>query len=537
MPDHEILGAFAGIVTRGHMNNTYKFALARFLLDHAARGGPEQVRYRQIARHFMRYYWAQECKFRLRQGPANQQPEIITIIREEFPEHAYPQTFAEIGREEPGSVRRCVENIAKKCFDDVVPRFQKVDGRERKIFYEYIAMGYHDSSDNKRIDPRGGILVNREAMRVLRDNWAALHSRVTLEWAKFLEKLNPGIPDMVDKVEATTLVFEDVPDHEILGAFAGIVTRGHMNNTYKFALARFLLDHAARGGPEQVRYRQIARHFMRYYWAQECKFRLRQGPANQQPEIITIIREEFPEHAYPQTFAEIGREEPGSVRRCVENIAKKCFDDVVPRFQKVDGRERKIFYEYIAMGYHDSSDNKRIDPRGGILVNREAMRVLRDNRAALHSMVTLEWAKFLEKRNPGMPNMVNKAECAMADSHDQQKFLGVLAPLFDSCFYCGEDLVRGKRMHVDHVIPYDYVGDTELCNLVLACQKCNYKKRGLLPTRPLFDKLLERNSNSKYLAEIPHLGESVENMSVGSIGIEWHYANAKLRGYPVWQGR
>ena len=537
MPDHEILGAFAGIVTEGHKNNTYKFALARFLLDHAARGGPEQVRYKQIAEHFMRYYWVQECKFRLRQGPANQQPEIITIIREEFPEHAYPQTFAEIGRERPESVKRCVARITRVCFDDVVPRFQKVGGRERRIFYKYIASECRGGSDNKKIDPGGGILVNREAMRVLRDNRAALDSMVTREWTKFLEKRNPGMPNMADKVEATTLVFEDVPDHEILGAFAGIVTEGHKNNTYKFALARFLLDHAARGGPEQVRYKQIAEHFMRYYWVQECKFRLRQGPANQQPEIITIIREEFPEHAYPQTFAEIGRERPESVKRCVARITRVCFDDVVPRFQKVGGRERRIFYKYIASECRGGSDNKKIDPGGGILVNREAMRVLRDNRAALHSTVTLEWAKFLEKRNPGMPNMVKKAECAMADSHDQQKFLGVLEPFFGSCFYCRGELARNKCMRVDHVIPYDYIGDTELCNLVLACQKCSCKKKGQLPPRPLFDKLLERNSNSRYLAEIPRLGESVENMSVGRIGMEWHYANAKLRGYPVWQGR
>lgn len=330
--------------------------------------------------------------------------------------------------------------------------------------------------------------------------------------------------------------FEDVPDNKILDAFVGIVTRGHKNNTYKFALARFLLDHAARGGPEQVRYRQIAKHFMRYYWVQECKFRLRQGPANQQPEMITIIRKEFPEHSYPQTFAEIDREEPGSVRRCVENISKKCFDDVVPRFQKSGARERKIFYEYIAREYHDSSDNKKIDPGGGILVNKEAMRVLRDNRAALHSMVILEWVRFLEKRNPGMPNMANKVECVMIGRRDQRKFLKMLEQFFDNCFYCGEDLIRGKCTHVDHVIPYDYIGDTELCNLVLACQKCNCKKLGLLPPQPFFDKLLKRNSNTKYLAEIPRLEDSVENMSVGGMSMEWHYDNARRRGYPVWRG-
>lgn len=328
--------------------------------------------------------------------------------------------------------------------------------------------------------------------------------------------------------------FEDVPDSEILGAFTSIVTKGAKNSTYKFALARFLLDHSAHHGPEQVRYKDIAKHFFRYYWAQECKSRLRQGPAGQRPEIVKIIRKEFPKDAYPQTFSELAREEPKRVRECVATITKKCFDDVIPRFQKTGKDARELFYKYYAKEYHDSADNKKIDPCGGILVNRAAMRVLERNHAVLHGVVILEWARFLEKRNFGSPNMINKVECLASGRRNQRKFLKILEPFFERCFYCERLLDMGACTHVDHVIPYDYMGDTELCNLVLACQRCNCKKLGYLPPQQFLDLLLKRNSER--LSDIPCLEDSVGNVSAHGMDIKWHYANAKRHGYPVWRG-
>lgn len=283
-----------------------------------------------------------------------------------------------------------------------------------------------------------------------------------------------------------------------------------------------------------MRYKDIARHFLRYYWAQECKSRLRQGPAGQRPEIVKIIREEFPKDAYPQTFSDLAREERDRVRETIVKITENCFDDVIPRFQKTGGMTRELFYKYFAKEYHDSSDNKKIDPSGGILVNKAAMHVLGRNYAALHGVVILEWARFLEKRNFGSPNMINKVECTTSGRRNQRKFLKILGGFFERCFYCGRLLDMDVFTHVDHVIPYDYMGDTELCNLVLACQKCNCKKLGFLPPRRFLDKLVERNSER--LSEIPCLEASVDNMSALGMDMRWHYTNAKRHGYPVWRG-
>ncbi len=48
-------------------------------------------------------------------------------------------------------------------------------------------------------------------------------------------------------------------------------------------------------------------------------------------------------------------------------------------------------------------------------------------------------------------------------------------------------------IHVDHFIPWSYVFEDELWNLVLTCRKCNLKKHSSLPSEKFIFKLVERN--------------------------------------------
>ncbi len=304
-----------------------------------------------------------------------------------------------------------------------------------------------------------------------------------------------------------------------------ILARSGKNNTYKFAFARFLLDYSSEKDVVQVRYSEIAKYFFRYYWLQECKSKLLQGPLNQQPEIITIIRKEFAGEAYPYTFKELERKKPTKIESCVELITKRCFDDVVPRFQ---GRE-KIFFDYSATEYHDSADNKKINPLGEILMNPDAIRFFKNNHDVLFKAVILEWVRFLEARNLGMPRLVSKIEANDIGPRDQAKFRRLLELFTDTCFYC-KGVLEPNKTHVDHVLPYDYIGDTELWNLVLACQACNCKKLNNLPPRKYITALKERNTKH---ATLRPMQKSLHSLNHGTRDIDWHYENAKEHNYEV----
>ena len=341
-------------------------------------------------------------------------------------------------------------------------------------------------------------------------------------------------------------------DADFRNAFTSIISRrGRKNNTYKFAWARFLLDHShdpgrvlgmyGRAGraadPDasapaatgsQVTYAEIARYFFVYYWPLVCKTRLRQGPVSQPPEVTQAIEGEFDKGAYPQSVRQIIRRERPRVDRCVEEISRVAFKQVVHRFQKVGGREDLLFYQYAA-GPPDRSGNRRIDRRGGILVNPEAARFLRENYAVLRGALTVEWLRAIESYNFGSPNLVERLSGDYG-KRNQRKFLRVLEALGATCFYCGDELVRGRCTHIDHVLPFDYMGDTELWNLVLACQRCNCEKLCSLPPPRYIDKLMTRNADH---AGDEAMAESLCRMARFERGIRWHYDNARRHGYRV----
>lgn len=325
---------------------------------------------------------------------------------------------------------------------------------------------------------------------------------------------------------------------------------GYKNTSYKFALALFLLEYSrnATGGPPyRAAYREIAEHFLKYYWSHACKSKLRQGPKNRIPKAIRIIGEEFQDQVYPKTFDELKKTERAKVDRCADKIRKECLHDVIPRFQWAGGRKQAAFFHYRAKEYHDSARNSRIRHDGGILINPDAVEFLKRNFAPLYNSVILEWVRFLESKNFGTPNLLRKIEARHKGPRGQRKFLKALRRTSDRCFYCHEKLRFDKSTHVDHVIPYDYIGDTEMWNAVLACQECNCAKLDRLPPKHYARKLSERNKNhyagSKALRDSlaafyhPEHGGHQEGAGgrmswLIDSSIDWHYRNASKSGYP-----
>jgi hypothetical protein len=61
-----------------------------------------------------------------------------------------------------------------------------------------------------------------------------------------------------------------------------------------------------------------------------------------------------------------------------------------------------------------------------------------------------------------------------------------------NCFYCGKRL-RDEGIQVDHFIPWAFIKDDKLWNMVLACSTCNNKKRDKLAPSAYLDKLIVRN--------------------------------------------
>ena len=90
------------------------------------------------------------------------------------------------------------------------------------------------------------------------------------------------------------MLFPETADEDFEQIFIHVIDLSAKDNTYKFAFARFLLEYSKKETETHVEFSTIAEYFLKYYWPQICKYKLRQNPQfKKKAEIITILEKEF----------------------------------------------------------------------------------------------------------------------------------------------------------------------------------------------------------------------------------------------------
>ena len=329
--------------------------------------------------------------------------------------------------------------------------------------------------------------------------------------------------------------FPQTTDEEFQRTLMNILDLSSKDNTYKFAFMRFLIDYCNTNSETHVEFSKIAEYFFKYYWLQECKSKFRQAPQiEKKPEIIKIIQKEFDRPFYPQTFEKITKEEPQKIKNCVKKIVKLGFHNVTWRFQRLKAglsvEEKKIFFDY-KISKVDNPNRKWVDLDAGIDINPKAIEFFKKYNTVLKKAVNLEWARFLEKLNLGIPRLIQKTEGEIVPRTALGKYRKVLEPYFKNCYYCNKILEKNQT-HVEHVIPFDYIAEDNIWNFTLACQKCNCTKLGSLPPKKFLDELINRNKN--YRSKIPMLDTSLTLLGGNNEKIiRDHFENAKSHGYVI----
>jgi len=351
-------------------------------------------------------------------------------------------------------------------------------------------------------------------------------------------RLDP--PDQkTDRPTVSTAPVTGQPAHQNRGedsmkqTFLSILTKGHKDNTYKFALARALLEYCQEydytgASKYEIPYTYLASKFLKYYWHQECKFRIKQDYKTKSiPKVIRAIRDTFREH----TDGDFNSVDPGKKARAERDILKTVFGNarsktslVVPKFQNVVtgkyAEKKNIFYDY--------DDEKK-----AIYLKAEAFDFFKSNNGILAGLVLAEWARFLERINGSLPRLVAKIDQDSFERGNLTPFRSAYIKHTDHCFYCSGRLERGY-IHVDHFLPWSYIFEDEAWNLVLACQECNCKKSNSLPQLE-FQKILIKRNNT-YRDRISVLDRSLMLISTRrgwESEIKNHYTNCKEYGFNV----
>ena len=213
--DEKFQQIFMHIISQSRRDNTYKLAFARFLLEYAQSETKTKVNFETIAKYFLKYYWPQICNSKLFQSAIDSQstdekrkPKIVQILNSEFSEPYYPFTFERISQKEPQKINNCIKKIEKECFKIVTFAFQRVkEGNDdldvQPMFFEYKITGKKPSRpDQVYVDFDYGIILNPHALDFLKRFNGLLFNAVILQWAKFLEPINIGYPQIIKSIES-----------------------------------------------------------------------------------------------------------------------------------------------------------------------------------------------------------------------------------------------------------------------------------------------------------------------------------------------
>ena len=324
-------------------------------------------------------------------------------------------------------------------------------------------------------------------------------------------------------------------DQEMRKLFMSIISKSRKDNTYKFMLAKALLEYCEKyypdGTPKTIRYAYLADKFFKHYWYQRFKFRIKQDfHTKKKPEVITILEEVFGAGSVAH-YDDIDLDQLGRAKkRILDEVfghARKKTGIVVPRFQKImkgnKACDNNLFYEY--------DDDGRT-----ITLHPKAHSYLRKNSHVLKKALLAEWVLYLEKANHGLPMLASKIMVTDEKRMPLTKHRDALYGKTQECFYCHESFGKSD-MHVDHFIPFSYIYDNDEWNLVLSCAKCNLSKSDSLPRKnPYLKDLVCRNE--EYAKSIPEMKESLRQLSTGTntweSEIRHHYDRCAERGFGKW---
>lgn len=281
-----------------------------------------------------------------------------------------------------------------------------------------------------------------------------------------------------------------------LDSLVQIVEHGRNTNSYKFALFRALADWGSTSSSGSIiSLSWVAERFLSYYWSLVANKVRQATDPTRNPVIMKLIQEALDKLQLPSrtSLKRFRTRYPNDFQLLIEKCCRSggCFDEVVPRFHTV---RRHIvdppLYEY------DLS-------RGEIQLGANVSEFLKDYHRVLRLLAIGGWVRFTEQFTSA-PRLYNKIE-GTPPFRRQSQYRPILEAIQGpTCFFCTKGFEQSP--HVDHVIPWSFVFEDRIWNLVLACAPCNNQKLDLVPNDKYLNRLTDRNQSlldTLHMAEAP----------------------------------
>lgn len=312
----------------------------------------------------------------------------------------------------------------------------------------------------------------------------------------------------------------EVSDDELWSAFSCVFSsRSRNDSSYKFGFLKSIIDNLYNVDEKlKLNFDQLFSKFAEIYWNLILKYDLRQKArtkdnkkshieqillnAKEKYQIIDIIPFESLSN---EMMIEISRQVKVKCKTCVVGA---LFEDT-----------KRLFYSF----------SKKEE---WIQINPQMYEFLCKHKIVIEKLNYYEWARFLEKVNEDKPvdHMLTKIE-ESSKRNNLSYYRQILFEEFENkkCFYCGRNL-NPEKIDVDHFVPWSFIKDDNLWNLVLACPSCNRSKNDKLPDSRYLDILIQRNYHIQSRSKCKDMENYQQRM------LQYAYGWARTNGYDsIWK--
>ena len=254
--------------------------------------------------------------------------------------------------------------------------------------------------------------------------------------------------------------------------------------SYKYGLLKTILDNLYNCDNYRLSFDELLNTFSKIYWNIVVKYNLPQKQMSSQGNLSSIeiliqsIMDEFPE--------------------CKSTDFDSLKSDIKSNYVK---RTRRIIKKDV-IGALYSDLNCKIygfsKEDNYIYFNKESFEFLSNNKMIIEKLNYYSWImwteKILDKKESGINNVALKLDLSTKRKSLQEFKKIIFAESNDyKCFYC-ESKISPTNCHIDHFIPWSFVKNDKIWNLVPTCSKCNLRKNDKIPNKKYLDKIILRNS-------------------------------------------
>jgi 5-methylcytosine-specific restriction endonuclease McrA len=137
------------------------------------------------------------------------------------------------------------------------------------------------------------------------------------------------------------------------------------------------------------------------------------------------------------------------------------------------------------------------DDENSITIHPDWMKYLFRNAKIVEGFAKWEWVKYMQSRNPNIPNIASKAiipEKRNSLSLPKRVWKDILSKHSFRCIYSNE-ILSMDNLALDHFLPWTFVAHDRMWNLVPTTKHVNSAKSNCIPN---FDKYLDKFINRQF---------------------------------------